>query len=168
MNTLLRTVLAVIIAVAGLEILLAAGRFRPYALLAGASAAALTLGALRLLVTVGAHRRSSTPADTWRDDALVRWQARTRILIDWADGSRGEWDRHLRPILAREFLMATGKRGGPAGVGRTGNTAATGLMTFGPQLWAWVDPQGADYDRRDEAGPGREVLDAILVRLEQL
>jgi hypothetical protein len=120
------------------------------------------------LVTVGARRPTSTPADTWRDDALVRWQARTRILIDWADGSRGQWDRHLRPILAREFLMATGRRGGPAGVGRAENTAATGLMTFGPQLWAWVDPGGADYSRQDEPAPGRPTLDAILMRLEQL
>ncbi|GAB11201.1 hypothetical protein GOARA_064_02030 [Gordonia araii NBRC 100433] len=165
-----RLVMAGIVVVAGLVVAAAVGPLRPHALLVGGAVAAVILGVLRLSISLGA--RSAPPPQPWdseRDDALVRWQARTRNLIAWADGTRGDWDRHLRPILAREFLMATGNRHGAARRGATAGTlGATGRMTFGPELWPWVDPLGANYADRDQPGPGRDTLDAILKQLEQL
>ncbi|MCQ4117654.1 hypothetical protein [Rhodococcus tibetensis] len=98
-----------------------------------------------------------------RAEAMVRWLSRTEALIGWADGTRGDWDHHLRPLLAREFQQSTGQRKGvdPAG------TAAAGRVFFG-DLWQWVDPDDVRRSDRAEPGPGRDVLDRILQRLELL
>ncbi|MBU3750624.1 MAG: hypothetical protein FGM52_09250 [Mycobacterium sp.] len=93
-------------------------------------------------------------------ESLMRWKAQTEELIHWADGSRGEWDRYLRPKLARDFLIAT-KQKDPAAV------ASAGHLVFGAELWQWVDPQNVSAARRGEPGPGRDALDEILRRLEQ-
>lgn len=93
-------------------------------------------------------------------ESLRRWKAQTEELIRWADCTRGDWDRYLRPKLARDFLMAT-KQKEPAAI------ATTGRILFGEELWPWVDPQNAAPGRRDEPGPGRDALDEILKRLEQ-
>jgi hypothetical protein len=45
---------------------------------------------------------------------------------------------------------------------------ATGRMLFGAELWSWVDPQNVSRTGGDEPGPGREALDEILQRLEQV
>jgi hypothetical protein len=94
-------------------------------------------------------------------ESLQRWKSQTEELIRWADGSRGEWDRYLRPKLARDFLIAT-KQKEPAAV------TGAGLLVFGEDLWPWVDPQNVSVDRRGEPGPGRGALDEILRRLEQV
>ena len=94
------------------------------------------------------------------DDSLQRWRSQTETLIRWADSSRADWDRHLRPKLAREFVLATRQREPDA-------LAATGRMVFGDDLWPWVDPQNVSGSGRDEPGPGRAVLDDLLRRLEQ-
>jgi hypothetical protein len=67
-------------------------------------------------------------------------------------------------MLARQFAMATGQR-------QARNDAAfhaTGNMLFGAELWAWVDPQNVSRTGGSEPGPGREALDEILRRLEQV
>lgn len=105
------------------------------------------------------------------DDAaelLAQWKSETETLIRRADSTRLQWDRHLRPRLAREFAAATGHRqaGDPAAF------HATGRMLFGDQLWQWVNPDNVASGRAsgpaDEPGPGRTVLGEILQRLERL
>jgi hypothetical protein len=85
-------------------------------------------------------------------------------LISRSETTRRDWDRHLRPMLARQFEMATGQR-------RAKDYAAfhaTGNMLFGAELWAWVDPQNVSRTGDGEPGPGREALNEILRRLEQV
>lgn len=112
-------------------------------------------------------RTAVAPPATDTDDgtaSLDRWLSRTEILVNRAGSTRREWDRHLRPMLARQFEMATGQHQARDRAA----FAATGRMLFGPQLWAWVDPDGIAPAAGDEPGPGRAVLDEILTRLERL
>ncbi|MEZ0339073.1 hypothetical protein ACAG25_03715 [Mycobacterium sp. pV006] len=98
------------------------------------------------------------------DAALRRWLARTETLISWSESSRADWDRRLRPLLARQFELTAGTR-----KARDPNAfAASGRMLFGPQLWEWVDPENVSRTGTREPGPGRDTLDEILRRLEQL
>jgi hypothetical protein len=97
-------------------------------------------------------------------DALRRWLARTETLIHWSESTRSDWDRHLRPMLARQFEMATHQR-------QSKDTAAfqaTGAMLFGAELWGWVDPENVERTGGRNPGPGRAALDEILQRLEQI
>lgn len=110
--------------------------------------------------------------DTERDErgghdpgaALLRWLSRTETLIARSETTRSDWDRHLRPMLARQFVLATGGRQSkdPAAF------QATGRMLFGAELWQWVDPENVAPEGDREPGPGRRTLDAILQRLEQV
>ena len=97
-------------------------------------------------------------------ESLRRWLSRTETLVSRSETTRRDWDRHLRPMLARQFEMATGQR-------QTKDYAAfhaTGNMLFGAELWAWVDPQNVSRTGDGEPGPGREALNEILRRLEQV
>lgn len=97
-------------------------------------------------------------------ESLRRWLSRTETLISRSESTRRDWDRHLRPMLARQFEMATGQR-------RAKDHAAfhaTGTILFGAELWAWVDPQNVSRTGEAEPGPGRTALDEILRRLEQV
>jgi hypothetical protein len=97
-------------------------------------------------------------------ESLRRWLSRTETLVSRSDARRSDWDRHLRPMLARQFEMATGQK-------RIKDRAAyhaTGEMLFGPELWPWVDPENVSRSGRDEPGPGRAALDEILQRLERV
>jgi hypothetical protein len=96
--------------------------------------------------------------------ALRRWLSRTETLISRSESSRRDWDRHLRPMLARQFELATGQR---QAKDRTA-FRATGQLLFGAELWAWVDPQNVSRTGDEEPGPGRDALDEILRRLEQV
>ncbi|MDV3129625.1 hypothetical protein M1247_32300 [Mycobacterium sp. 21AC1] len=118
------------------------------------------------------HEGRPDTALTEQDDAaelLAQWMSQTETLVGRADSTRAQWDRHLRPRLAREFAAATGHR-------QTGDSVAfkaTGRMLFGPDLWQWVDPDNVTYAGVETAGgdtpgPGREVLGEILQRLERL
>ncbi|KWX21988.1 hypothetical protein H7J87_30680 [Mycolicibacterium wolinskyi] len=127
--------------------------------------------AILLLAMRWSLRSDDEADDRWSssDDAaelLAQWRAETETLIRRADSTRLQWDRHLRPRLAREFAAATGHRqaGDPAAF------HATGRMLFGEQLWQWVDPNNVatSAGRADEPGPGRAVLGEILERLERL
>ncbi len=97
-------------------------------------------------------------------ESLRRWLSRTETLVSRAEATRRDWDRHLRPMLARQFELATGQRQ------RRNPTAfhATGTLLFGAELWAWVDPQNVSRTGDNEPGPGRDALDEILRRLEQV
>ncbi len=130
--------------------------------LSGAAAALVLLEGRRLMnraPTEEAKSESGRSAESMR-----RWIARTESMIRWADSSRADWDRHLRPRLAREFMLATGQR-----MGRdTASLGATGRIVFGDELWQWVDPSNVARTGRREPGPGREALSEILERLERV
>ena len=125
---------------------------------------ALVLLALRLYLV---REPEPEPGGAWGNDpaeSLRRWLSRTEGLISRSESTRRDWDRHLRPMLARQFEMATGQRQAKD------YTAfhATGNMLFGAELWAWVDPQNVSRTGEAEPGPGRDALDKILRRLEQV
>lgn len=106
---------------------------------------------------------TATDADE-RGAALRRWVDRTETMIGWSEASRADWDRRLRPMLARQFELATGQRK----VRDAKAFHATGQMLFGPELWQWVDPENVSRTGVDEPGPGRKALDEILRRLERV
>ncbi|MGH3971062.1 MAG: hypothetical protein ACRDTV_23880 [Mycobacterium sp.] len=130
-----------------------------------ASVAAAASGLLSLRRFVG-HDVGSLPVETASgpEDSLRGWLSRTKTLIRWAESTRSDWDRHLRPILARRFAIATGQRQAkdPEAF------HATGEMLFGTQLWAWVNPNNVAQTGGHEPGPGRATLEEILERLEQV
>lgn len=41
-------------------------------------------------------------------EGLRRWLSNTETTIRWSESTRADWDRHLRPMLARRFEIATG------------------------------------------------------------
>ena len=98
------------------------------------------------------------------EETLRSWLSRTQTLIHRSESTRADWDRHLRPMLARRFGMATGQRQAKDPVA----FAATGRTLFGPELWAWVDPNNVSRTGVSEPGPGRAKLEEILERLEQV
>jgi hypothetical protein len=123
---------------------------------------ALGLFALQLtgrLALSGSDGSATAPSNDAME-SLLRWKGQTEELIRWADGTRGEWDRHLRPKLARDFMVATKQKESAA-------LASSGRFVFGEELWQWVDPDDVVPARRNEPGPGRDALDQILQRLEQ-
>lgn len=113
------------------------------------------------------HHAAGTFDDAAADDSgasLRRWLTRTETLISWSESTRSDWDRRLRPMLARQFELAAGQRKAkdPKAF------QATGHMLFGDQLWQWVDPENISRTGGTEPGPGREALNDILERLERL
>lgn len=128
-------------------------------------------GAALVLVLLTVRWRLTQPTepdpDVTTDGAgasLQRWLSRTETLISWSESSRSDWDRRLRPMLARQFELAAGQRKAkdPRGFD------ATGRMLFGDTLWPWVDPDNISRTGNAEPGPGRAALDEILRRLERL
>jgi hypothetical protein len=124
---------------------------------------ALVLLALRLYLVREPELDSGALAND-PAESLRRWLSRTETLISRAESTRRDWDRHLRPMLARQFELATGQRQARNRVA----FHATGTMLFGAELWAWVDPQNVSRTGDSEPGPGRDALDEILRRLEQV
>jgi hypothetical protein len=125
---------------------------------------ALVLLSLRWFWVREAQLDTVGPPSNDAAESLRRWISRTENLISRAETGRRDWDRHLRPMLARQFEMATGQRQAKDRAA----FQATGQMLFGSELWAWVDPQNVSRTPGDESGPGREALDEILRRLEQV
>jgi hypothetical protein len=125
---------------------------------------ALVLLSLRWFWVREAELEAAGSATNDAAESLRRWLSRTETLLSRAESGRRDWDRHLRPMLARQFSMATGQRHAkdPAAF------HATGEMLFGAELWTWVDPQNVSRTPGSEPGPGREALDEILRRLEQV
>jgi hypothetical protein len=98
------------------------------------------------------------------EESLRSWLSRTQTLIRRSESTRADWDRHLRPMLARRFAIATGQKQAkdPAAFDATGRTL------FGAELWAWVNPNNVSRTGVSEPGPGRARLEEILERLEQV
>jgi len=150
--------------VGGAELLALAGADRSVILIvSGVAVVSALLGVCWYLV-----QESGMDAEEERiDDAaesLRRWLSRTETLISQADATRRDWDRHLRPTLARQFEMATGQKRSKDRLAYN----ATGRMLFGAELWPWVDPENVSRTGVAEPGPGRDALDEILQRLERV
>ncbi|NNH73473.1 hypothetical protein HLB23_27065 [Nocardia uniformis] len=129
-------------------------------------------GALALLIWSLVQRaRRNGPAeladnevDNGPAEMLTRWQARAQMLADRAEGTRADWDRHLRPLLAKEFELSSGHR--HAKNRRAAEQA--GVLQFGPELWRWVDPANSALRDQTTRAPGRAALDEILRRLQNM
>jgi hypothetical protein len=97
-------------------------------------------------------------------DMLGRWLARAEMLAERADGTRADWDRHLRPLLAKEFELSSGQR-----ISKNRRATETaGQLQFGPELWRWVDPANSELRDDKSRAPGRAALDEILRRLQEM
>ena len=150
--------------VIGVQVLAMQMPDRRFVLAAVGVAVALTLLALHWFLVPGTGTKPAMPAVNDAEEPLRRWISRTETLISWSESTRSDWDRHLRPMLARQFGIATGQKQNknPEGF------RATGRMLFGDELWAWVDPENVARTGKDVPGPGRSALDEILRRLEQV
>lgn len=137
---------------------------RRFVLLASGVAMAVVLVALCVVLVSRSGPESTVSEVNDRGESLRRWLSRTETLISWSECSRSDWDRRLRPMLARQFALATSQRiaGDPTAF------QATGRILFGERLWAWVDPENVAYEAHGEPAPGRAVLDEILQRLDQV
>lgn len=130
------------------------------------------LGALALLLWSLVERsRAQDRADLDDHDfengpaeMLTRWHARAQMLATRADGTRADWDRYLRPLLAKEFELSSGHR-----IAKNRKaTEAAGRLRFGPELWRWVDPANSSPRDQTSRAPGRAALDEILRRLQSM
>jgi hypothetical protein len=133
---------------------------RRFVLWAAGAAALFALVSARQLL--GDVEPPPAAAPNALEESLRSWLSRTETLIHRSESTRADWDRHLRPMLARRFAITTGlnQAKDPAAFD------ATGQMLFGPQLWAWVDPNNVAQTGAREPGPGRATLAEILERLE--
>jgi hypothetical protein len=135
---------------------------RRFVLWAAGAAALFALVSARQLL--GDVEPPPAAAPNTLEESLRSWLSRTETLIHRSESTRTDWDRHLRPMLARRFAITTGlnQAKDPAAFD------ATGRMLFGPQLWAWVNPNNVAPTGAREPGPGRATLAEILERLEQV
>lgn len=153
-----------ILLIVGVEMLGLILQDRRYVLAAAGVGLALVL--LNIRRVLGYPNEPAVEPDS--DDpgeGLRRWLSSTETTIRWSESTRADWDRHLRPMLARRYQMATGQRQAkdPAAYN------ATGEMLFGVQLWEWVNPNNVgNTDSHRLPGPGRAALEEILRRLEQV
>ena len=161
MNKLVVLGLSLVVAAETMSFVMAEHR---YVMWVSGAAAALVLVAGRRLLD---HQSGTHTAELLADgpaESMKRWIVRTETMVRWADSSRRDWDHHLRPRLAREFMVATGQR-----VGKDPSSLqATGRMVFGDELWQWVDPSNVAHTGGHEPGPGRAALSEILERLERV
>jgi hypothetical protein len=136
---------------------------RRFVLWAAGAAALLALVNVRQVLGQGPESPPA-PVPNALEETLRSWLTRTETLIRRSESTRTDWDRHLRPMLARRFAITTGQSQAkdPAAFD------ATGRMLFGPQLWAWVNPNNVASTDAREPGPGRATLAEILERLEQV
>lgn len=160
MKRLIALGILLIIVIDLLVLIVHAHRFVP---LASGAALALVLLSLRRLLGHG-NEVAAEPDPDELGDSLRRWLATTQTTIRWSESTRADWDRHLRPMLARRYEIATGQRlaKDPAAF------YSTGRMLFGTELWEWVNPNNVTRSGDREPGPGRRALEEILQRLEQV
>jgi hypothetical protein len=159
-----RLVAAGICLVAGTELLALFMPDRRWVLVITGIAVALVLLALRWFLVRSVNPEPAAAGTNDPEESLRRWLSRTQTQISWSESTRSDWDRHLRPMLARQFGIATGQKQNkdPEAF------RATGRMLFGDELWAWVDPENIARTANHVPGPGRAALDEILRRLEQV
>jgi hypothetical protein len=149
--------------VVGAELLALLAPDRRFVLwISGVAVALAMLGVRRVLAPDMESEVESNSDDLGA--SLRSWLTITEAMIRWSESTRSDWDRHLRPVLARRFAMTTGhtQAKDPAVF------HATGRMLFGPELWGWVDPNNVTRTGGHEPGPGRAALEEILQRLEQI
>jgi hypothetical protein len=159
-----KIVTAAFLLVVGAELISLASPDRQLILAMSGVAVACALLAVRWILATESRPDAEEAHTDDAAESLRRWLSRTETLVSRAEATRADWDRHLRPMLARQYEMATGQK-------RAKNREAyhaTGQMLFGPELWAWVDPENVARDARDGPGPGRPALDEILQRLERV
>ncbi len=151
-----------ILLIAGIEMLALIAHERRLVLAGAGVALALVLLNIRRFL----GHEVDPEAESGSDDTagLRRWLSATETTIRWSDSTRADWDRHLRPMLARRFEIATGQGQAKDPVA----FLATGQMLFGPELWEWVNPNNVSSNGRNERGPGRVALEEILLKLEQV
>ena len=158
-------VAAAVVAVAVLEIL-ATLRAREYVLLVAGVPVAIALCCF-VWVLLHRERKEKEAADEMANgpaEMLRHWYARYQILADRADGSRADWDRHLRPLLANEFQLSAGLR-----VSKNRRALENaGMHLFGAELWRWVVRADSALRDQDTPAPGRAALDEILSRLQRM
>jgi hypothetical protein len=154
----IRLVAGGLVLVAGAEVLALVLGARQWILPSAGLALVVFLLAARLSFAAAQQRAPDEPVADDPAESLRRWRSRTESTIRWADATRGDWDRHLRPRLAREFVLATRQRD-PAAL------QATGRIVFGENLWGWVDPNNVAHGRGREPGPGYSTLEEILRRM---
>ncbi|PXX67029.1 hypothetical protein DFR70_103785 [Nocardia tenerifensis] len=147
--------------------LVAVDRAREALLIAAAVPVAAALGWLVWTLFDRGEPREHQDVDEIENgpaEMLRRWHARAQMLADRADGTRADWDRHLRPLLAKEFELSSGQR-----VAKNRRaTEAAGIHLFGPELWRWVDPANSALRDQTTRAPGRAALDEILSRLQRM
>jgi hypothetical protein len=155
---------AAFLVVIGAEVIALMAPDRQLVLVVSGVAVAGALLAMRWYVVRESKVSEAGPHADEAAESLRRWLSRTETLVSRAEATRSDWDRHLRPMLARQFEMATGQKRIRDRVAYQ----ATGEMLFGSDLWAWVDPENVSRTGSEESGPGRDALDEILQRLERI
>lgn len=158
---MIRLVAGGIFLVAAAEVLALVLGARQWVLPTAGLAVAVFLLAARLAFDAAQRYSHGESSADDAGEGLRRWRSRTESTIQWAHATRDDWDRHLRPRLAREFVLATRQRD-PAAL------QATGRIVFGDDLWGWVDPNNVVRARAREPGPGYATLEEILRRMEDL
>src|ERR1700754_2454239 len=159
-----KLVAAAFLLVVGAELIALASPDRRMVLVMSGVAVACALLAVRWMLMREAEPGAEEPRADDAAESLRRWLSRTETLISRSEATRSDWDRHLRPMLARQYEMATGQK-------RIKDRAAyhaTGQMLFGAELWAWVDPENVSRSGVEQPAPGRTALDEILQRLERV
>jgi hypothetical protein len=149
--------------IVGVELLALITHDRRFVLAASGVALALVLLNVRRFL----GRGTEPPAEPDPDDlgdSLRRWLSTTETTIRWSESTRADWDRHLRPMLARRYEMTTGQKQSKDPV----SYYASGRMLFGAELWEWVNPNNVTRTGDQQPGPGRATLEEILRRLEQV
>jgi hypothetical protein len=149
--------------IVGIELMALILRGRQLLLAASGVALALVLLNVRRYLGRGAESADESDPDD-RADSLRRWLSATETTLRRSDSTRADWDRHLRPMLARRYEMTTGQKQSkdPAAY------HATGRMLFGVELWEWVNPNNVTRTGDRQPGPGRAALEEILRKLEQV
>ena len=149
--------------IVGIELLALTQHDRRLVLAASGIGLALVLLGLRRALGRGLEPHAEPDPDDL-GDSLRRWLSTTETTIRRSEATRADWDRHLRPMLARRYEIATGQKQAkdPAAF------HATGRMLFGVELWDWVNPNNVIRGGDRQPGPGRAALEEILRKLEQV
>jgi hypothetical protein len=149
--------------VVGIELLALIMHGRRFLLAASGVALALVLLNVRRYLGRG-KESAAEPEPDHLGDSLRRWLSTTETTIRWSDSTRADWDRHLRPMLARRYEMTTGQKQSKDPMAYH----ASGRMLFGAELWEWVNPNNVTRTGDLQPGPGRAVLEEILRKLEKI
>lgn len=158
-----RTLVLGVCLIVGIELLALIQHDRRFVLVASGGALALVLLTVRRVLGRGGYPDAEPDPDDV-GDSLRRWLSNTETTIRWSESTRRDWDRHLRPMLARRYAMATGQRQSKDRVAYH----ASGRMLFGAELWEWVNPNNVTRTGDRQPGPGRAALEEILRKLEQV